>query len=80
MDDLGDYIYARTKSTLTRASFDGSQIAYTFVGTGANADGNLISTQLLVFQGDTEGAWQTIPGFTNGLQLTLKSTALDSIR
>ena len=26
MDDLGDYIYARTKSTLTRASFDGSQI------------------------------------------------------
>ena len=40
MDDLGDYIYARTKSVLTSATFDGSQIAYTFTGRAANADGN----------------------------------------
>ena len=69
MDDLGDYIYARTKSILARTTFDGTQLTYTFTGTGATADGNLVPTQLLVFQGDTEGAWQTIPGFTNGLQL-----------
>ena len=70
MDSLGDYIYARTKSTLTRAAFDGTQVTYTFTGRAANADGALIPTQVLVFQGDTEGSWQTASGFTNGLQLT----------
>ncbi|MCI0347851.1 MAG: Ig-like domain-containing protein, partial [Acidobacteriales bacterium] len=70
MDDLGDYIYARNKSTLTRATFDGTQLAYTFTGRAANADGTLISTQVLLFQGDTEGSWQTVPGFTAGSQVT----------
>jgi len=71
MDDLGDYIYARTKSKLTRASFDGSQFAYTFTGSGANADGSPIATRVAVFQGDDEGLWQTVPGFNNGLNITL---------
>jgi uncharacterized protein YjdB len=70
MDDLGDYIYARSKSNLTRATFDGSQVTYTFVGRAANADGSLIPTQLLLFQGDSEGAWQAIPGFSSGLQVS----------
>lgn len=70
MDDLGDYIYARTKSKLTNVTFDGSQLSYTFTGKGADADGNLISTQALLFQGDSEGTWQTIPGFANGLVVT----------
>jgi hypothetical protein len=69
MDDLGDYIYARTKSSLTRATFDGSQLSYTFTGRSANADGTLIPTQLLVFAGDNDGAWQNVPGFTSGLQV-----------
>jgi hypothetical protein len=75
MDDLGDYIYARTKSTLTRAAFDGAQITYTFTGTGANADGNPIPTRVAIFQGDDEGLWQTVPGFTNGLTIALSTTA-----
>jgi len=70
MDDLGDYMYARAKSKLTRATFDGAQLNYTFTGRAATADGGLISTQLLLFQGDTEGAWQTVPGFTSGLLVT----------
>jgi hypothetical protein len=70
LDDLSDYVYARTKSTLTRAAFDGSKLTYTFTGSAVTADGNLIPTQALVFQGDTEGRWQTVPGFQNGLQIT----------
>jgi len=70
MENLGDYIYARRKSNLTAASYDGSQVSYTFTGKAADADGNLIATQVLLFQGDTEGAWQSIPGFTSGLQVS----------
>ena len=75
MDDLGDYIYARTKSTLIRAAYDGAEITYTFTGTGANADGNPIPTRVAIFQGDDEGLWQTIPGFSNGLTIALNISA-----
>jgi hypothetical protein len=71
MQDMAQYVYARTKSTLTQASFNGTNITYTFTGTAADADGNLVSTQILVFSGDTEGVWQNIPGFSNGLVTTL---------
>jgi hypothetical protein len=70
MDDLGDYIYARTRSKLMQATFDGTQLSYTFTGRAANADGTAVSTQLLVFQNDNDGIWQTVPGFTNGLQVS----------
>jgi Concanavalin A-like lectin/glucanases superfamily/Domain of unknown function (DUF1929)/Bacterial Ig domain/IPT/TIG domain/Kelch motif len=70
MDDLGDYIFARNRSKLTRVTFDGTQVNYAFTGKAVDPDGNPIPTQTLVFQGDTEGAWQTAPGFSSGLQLT----------
>ena len=71
MQDMAQYVYARTKSTLTQASFNGTNITYTFTGKAADADGNLVPTQILVFAGDTEGQWQTVSGFTNGLVTTL---------
>ncbi|HVZ59746.1 MAG TPA: IPT/TIG domain-containing protein [Terriglobales bacterium] len=73
MDDLGDYIRARSKSRLTRATFDQTQLAYTFTGSATTADGAAIPTQVLVFQGDVEGVWQTIPGFGSGLQISLNT-------
>ena len=39
MDQLGDYIYARRKSSLSRASFDGTQLTYTFTGDATDPDG-----------------------------------------
>src|SRR5262249_30730834 len=71
MQDLAQYVYARTKSTLTQASFNGTNITYTFTGKAADPDGNLVSTQILVFNGDTEGVWQTVPGFSNGMVTSL---------
>ncbi|MBZ5531478.1 MAG: IPT/TIG domain-containing protein [Acidobacteriia bacterium] len=71
MQDMSQYMYARTKSTLTQASFDGTNITYTFTGKAADPDGVLVPTQVLVFSGDNEGAWQTVAGFTNGLVATL---------
>lgn len=71
MSTLAQYVYARTKSTLTQASFDGTNISYTFTGSAADPDGNLVPTQLLVFAGDNEGQWQNIPGFSNGLTTSI---------
>jgi len=71
MSGLAQYVYARTKSTLTQASFNGTNISYTFTGKAADPDGNLVPTQLMVFSGDTEGNWLTVPGFTNGLVTAL---------
>ncbi len=71
MQDLAQYVYARTKSTLTQASFNGTTITYTFTGKAADPDGNLVPTQILVFNGDTEGVWQNIAGFSNGLTTSL---------
>ena len=71
MQDMSQYIYARTKSTLTQASFNGTNITYTFTGRAADPDNNLVPTQILVFSGETEGQWQTVPGFTNGLSTSL---------
>lgn len=67
MQDMAQYMYAHSKSKLTGATFDGSKISYTFSGSAADPDGNLVPTQLLVFGDDSEGHWEAIPGFTNGL-------------
>ena len=71
MDELGDYIYARNKSTLTDVFQIGSTLNCTFTGSAATADGQLIPTQVLVFQADDEGGWETVPGFTNGSQINI---------
>jgi Big-like domain-containing protein len=70
MQDMAQYIYARTKSTLTRATFDAGNITYTFTGDSADPDGNLVPTQALVFESDTQEHWETVPGFRNGLTFT----------
>lgn len=70
MQDMAQYVYARTKSKLARASFDGGKINYTFAGSAVDPDGNLVPTQVLVFTDDTEGHWDAIPGFSNGLVTT----------
>ena len=71
MQDLAQYAYARTKSVLTRATYDGQKITYTFTGSAADPDSNPVPTQLLVFSGLNEGQWQLVPGFKNGLTTTM---------
>ncbi|HYL93048.1 MAG TPA: IPT/TIG domain-containing protein [Alphaproteobacteria bacterium] len=71
MDQLGDYIYARNKSTLTDASVSGTTISLTFTGKAATIDGALIPTQLYIFKQDVEGVPATVPGFTTGLSTTV---------
>jgi hypothetical protein len=71
MQDMAQYIYARTKSTLTRASFDGTNFSYTLTGSAVDPDNNLVPTEVLIFEGDTEGRRQTLPGFRNGLVVTI---------
>ena len=71
LDSMGDYIYARNKSLLSQATFNGSsQVTLTFTGKATDPDGRLISTQFLVFSGDSEGVWVTAPGFSSGLTLS----------
>lgn len=71
MDDLGDYLYARNKSTLTDAQVSGSTIQLKFTGSAATANGVTIPTQLLIFKQDVEGVPVTVPGFTGGLTTTV---------
>ncbi|HEV2988434.1 MAG TPA: family 16 glycoside hydrolase [Candidatus Angelobacter sp.] len=71
MQDLAQYAYARTKSVLTRATYDGAKITYTFTGSAADPDANPVPTQLLVFSGLNEGQWQTVPGFKNGFTVSM---------
>ena len=70
MDELGDYIYARTKSVLTKAELNGDTVKSTFTGNAATADGKLIETELLVFMEDDEGASVKIPGFVGGAEFS----------
>ena len=70
MQGLGDYIYARTKSRLARAYLRGGDITCTFDGTATDADGNLIPTDFLVFTNDSDGIWQSVPGFRDGFVAT----------
>ena len=71
MENLGDYIYARNKSLLTGALLSAGNVTFTLSGNAATADGVLVQTQLLMFLGDDEGTWRTIPGFTGGGNFTL---------
>jgi hypothetical protein len=71
MENMGDYVYARTKSVLTGALLSSGNINFTFSGNAATADGVLVQTELLIFLGDDEGTSRTIPGFTGGGNFTL---------
>lgn len=72
MQDLGDYVYARSKSVLRRAQFINGNITYTFSGKSVTADGDPVSTRLKVFTSDQpEGGTKFVPSFTNGLTVNL---------
>jgi hypothetical protein len=79
MQDLGDYLYARNKSTLTQAQVNGSSLQLTFTGNAATADGALIPTSVMIFNQDLEGFSVTVPGFTNGLSTPISLTAFPSV-
>jgi len=72
MQDLADYMRARTKSVLTQAeTLTGGLLNVTFTGNAATADGALISTQFLTFFDDSEGVSYSVPGFTGGGTFTV---------
>ena len=73
MEELGDYIYSRTKSVLTGVQVSGSNITYTLTGNSATADGTPVTTGALVFFDNTsEGVLQTLSGFVGGATYTLQ--------
>ncbi len=71
MEDLGDYMVARTRSVLTGAQVTNGILTLTFSSNATTADGQPISTEVLLFQGDTEGTPQTVAGFTGGATVTV---------
>jgi hypothetical protein len=71
MGDLGDYLYARTKSVMTGVLLSSGNITFSLSGNSATADGALVDTQVLMFLGDDEGTSRTIPGFVGGTSVTL---------
>ncbi len=79
MGQLGDYMYARNKSTLVSGQATATNITLTFTGKSTDPDGKLVTTKALVFYGDDEGSWFDIPGFTNGSTVTLTNSTVPAI-
>ena len=79
MGQLGDYMYARTKSTLVSGQTTATTISLTFTGNSTDPDGNPVATKALVFYGDNEGSWIDVPGFTNGATVTLPNATAPAI-
>ncbi len=71
MDDLGDYLYARSKSTLLAVEKIADSLQLTFAGASTTADGAAVSTQLLVFYQDVEAVSVGLPSFTGPVTLTV---------
>ncbi len=71
MDQLGDYMYARTRSTLAGARIVSGNLVLNYSGNAATADGQLINTEILFFDGDNEGLPVSVLGFTGGATITL---------
>jgi hypothetical protein len=71
MEDLGDYIYARTKSALTNAYVTENGITYVLTGNATDPDGYPIATDLQVFLANGSEISQTIAGFTGENIVTL---------
>jgi len=67
MENLGDYMYARTKSGLVDAiATTGGGVQVTLTGNAVTPDGAPVTTQFLVFYQDAEGVAMSVPGFTGG--------------
>jgi hypothetical protein len=74
MEEMGDYVYARSKSVLLDALLSDDNITLTFSGNAATADGVLINTEVMLFLADDEGTSLTVPGFTGGTSVSLPVT------
>ena len=74
MQDLGDYMLARTRSVLTGAQVTGGTLTLTFTGDATTTEGTPVGTEVLVFLADTEGAPQTVAGFTGGATVAVAIT------
>jgi hypothetical protein len=71
MDELGDYIRARTKSRLTGVQLVGSNLVYTYTGSATSADNVPVPTEVMIFyDNSSEGVYDTLQGFTNGANFT----------
>ncbi len=79
MEQLGDYFYARAKSTLVSGVATPGSISLTFTGNSTDPDGNPVQTKALVFNGDNEGTWVDIPSFTNGTTVQVGNVQLVSL-
>lgn len=75
MEDLGAYLRARVKSTLSTAVESPSTLTLNFTGSSTDMDGNPIATYLYVYYGDDEGVMLQVPGFTNGTTWTTPNVA-----
>ena len=70
MEALGDYMRARTRSVLDDARISNGTLTLTFSGNATTADGDLIGTEFLLFEGDAEGTPRAVAGFTGGATVT----------
>jgi hypothetical protein len=80
MDQMGDYLRARSHSLLSTASLNGTTLTLNFTGAATDADGNLIDTKTYVFYGDTEGSLLDVPGFANGASYNFSTSQSPSLQ
>jgi len=79
MEDMGAYMRARTKSTLSTGSVTPSTITLSFTGSATDANGAVVATQSLVFYGNDEGTLVNVPGFTNGSSISFPNVTPPSL-
>ena len=79
MDDLGAYLHARVKSTLSGGTVDPNTISLTFTGNATDMNGNPVTTQALVFYGNDDGTLVNVPGFVNGTTISFPNVTPPSL-
>jgi len=79
LDDLGAYMHARVKSTLTSAQATSTAINLTFTGNATDMDGASVKTYVYVFYGDDNGSLVGVPGFANGATVSVPNVAPPAI-
>lgn len=79
MDDLGAYMHARVKSTLTSAQATSTSINLTFTGSATDMDGAPVKTYVYIFYGDDNGSLVSVSGFSNGSTVSVPNVAPPAI-
>jgi hypothetical protein len=70
MDDLGAYMRARVKSTLTSGTVSASTISLNLTGSATDMNGAPVATYAFVFYSNDNGQLIRVPGFTNGTSVS----------